>query len=315
MSSFSLVSVVGATAVGKTALSIELAQYFGTSIISADSRQFFRELCIGTAKPNPEEMQGIRHYLIDSLSITEPYSIRNFEEDALYALSQIFVHSPLALLVGGAGLYCKAFWEGMDEMPQIPVEVREGVQALYQTHGLGYLQAQVQASDPVYFQQVDVQNPQRLMRALEVFLHTKKPFSSFRKGEKQIRNFKNIKIGLERPKEELYERIDARMEAMLAAGLLEEVSNLQAYQHHNALQTVGYKEIFDFLNGKQNWDETIRLLKRNSRHYAKRQMTWFKKDAEIQWFHPEEKDIMIAYIEAKLQNKINLSDWSKMTGF
>lgn len=291
-----LISIVGATAVGKTDLSIALAKELDTKIISADSRQFFKELSIGTAKPSKAEMKGVKHYLINNLSIEENYSIGDFEKEALHALKNIYRKNNKAILVGGSGLYCKVLWEGIDEMPEIDLELRKQIQDDYQEKGLSFLQDEVKRLDPVYFSQVDIKNPQRLMRALEMCITTGQPFSNFRKGKKGKRNFHNIKIGLERPREELYERINQRMDLMLEAGLFEEAKAVYNFKHHNALQTVGYREIFDFIENKQDWNETLRLLKQNSRHYAKRQMTWFKKDSEIQWFHPTEYSKILEYI-------------------
>ncbi|KOY85805.1 tRNA dimethylallyltransferase [bacterium 336/3] len=295
-----LISVVGATAVGKTDLTITLAKELDTKIISADSRQFFKELSIGTAKPSKLEMKGVKHYLINNLSIKENYNIGDFEKDALHALKNIYRKNNKAILVGGSGLYCKALWEGIDDMPDIDLELRKQIQEEYQEKGLNFLQEEVKRLDPVYFLEVDIKNPQRLMRALEMCITTGQPFSNFRKGKKGKRNFHNIKIGLERPREELYERINQRMDLMLEAGLLEEAKAVYNFKHHNALQTVGYREIFDFMENKQDWNETLRLLKQNSRHYAKRQMTWFKKDTEIKWFHPSEYSEILEYIHEKI---------------
>jgi tRNA dimethylallyltransferase len=295
-----LISVVGATAVGKTDLAIRLAKHFGTVVISADSRQFFQELSIGTAKPSPAEMQEVPHFLINNLSITENYDIGDFEKDATKILSEIYQEKNIAILVGGSGLYCKILWEGMDEMPDADLVLRKQIQEDYRAKGLAFLQEQVQKLDPIYYAQVDIRNPQRLMRALEVCLSTGKPFSDFRKGKKTERQFQNIKIGLERPREELYERINQRMDRMLEAGLLEEAKQVYAYKQHNALQTVGYREIFDYLEGKYDWAETVRLLKQNTRHYAKRQMTWFKKDSEITWFHPSDYSQILDYIQSQI---------------
>ncbi|PKQ68946.1 tRNA (adenosine(37)-N6)-dimethylallyltransferase MiaA [Raineya orbicola] len=301
-----LISVVGATAVGKTEMAIRLAKHFQTEIISADSRQFFKELSIGTAKPTPAEMQGVPHYLVDNLSITQNYTVADFERDALVILDKIFAQKNIAILVGGSGLYCKAIWEGFDDIPDVPANIRKQVIELYEQKGLSFLQAELQKLDEVYFKQVDIQNPQRLMRALEVCYATGKPFSSFRKGKKAQRNFQNIKIGLERPREELYERINQRMDLMLSQGLLQEAQSLYPYKTHNALQTVGYREIFDYLEGKQDWENTIRLLKQNSRHYAKRQMTWFKKDTEIIWFHPSQWVEIVQFVEKRIKETTEL---------
>ncbi|MDX1904847.1 MAG: tRNA (adenosine(37)-N6)-dimethylallyltransferase MiaA [Thermonemataceae bacterium] len=296
-----LISVVGATAIGKTELCINLAKHFQTAIISVDSRQFFRELSIGTAKPTFEEMQGVKHYLVDNLSITQKYTIGDFEKDALFALDEIFEEKNIAIATGGSGLYFRALWQGIDEMPTIDEQIRNKVKLAYQEKGLVFLQEELKKIDEEYFLEVDIQNPQRLMRALEVYWATGKPFSSFRIGKKTERNFISIKIGLERPRQELYERINQRMDKMIKAGLYEEAKKLYAFREHNALQTVGYREIFDFMEGKQDWEETLRLLKQNSRHYAKRQMTWFKKDKEIAWFHPQAYPKIVEYIDFQIE--------------
>ncbi len=296
-----LISVVGATAVGKTEIAIRLAKYFQTEVVSADSRQFFKELSIGTAKPTLAEMQGVPHHLVDNLSITQNYSATDFERDALAILEKLFANKDIAILVGGSGLYCKALWEGFDDIPDVPETIRKQVIEMYQEKGLSFLQSELQKWDEVYFRQVDIQNPQRLMRALEVCYATGKPFSSFRRAKKTQRNFQNIKIGLERPRQELYERINQRMDLMLSQGLLQEAQSLYSYKMHNALQTVGYREIFRYLEGKQDWENTIRLLKQNSRHYAKRQITWFKKDTEITWFHPSQWIEILQFIEQRIE--------------
>lgn len=295
-----LVVIVGPTAVGKTELCIKLAKQLGTEIISADARQFFRELNIGTAKPGLEERGGVIHHLIDSHSILEGYNAGEFEQDALLILEQIYTHKNVAILTGGSGLYIKALCEGMDEMPQTNENIRKHLNDLHKNEGLPVLLARLDQLDPQYAGLVDRSNPQRIIRALEVCLSSGKPYSSFRKKSKAVRPFHIIKIGLQRNREELYSRIDARMDAMLATGLVDEARSLQIYRHHNALQTVGYTEVFGFLDGQYNEAEMVRLLKRNSRHYAKRQITWFARDADICWFHPDDYNQIIAYIQQRM---------------
>jgi tRNA dimethylallyltransferase len=299
-----VIIVAGPTAVGKTDFCIRLAKKFGTEIISADSRQFFRELTIGTAKPALEERQGIIHHLIDSHSITENYHAAAFEKDALAITAEIFRQKNVVILTGGSGLYIKTFCEGLDQIPDPDPEIREKLTAQYQQKGLAPLLAQLDTLDPVYAQQVDRANPQRIIRALEVCLGSGQPYSSFRKKNTLARPFHLIKIGLTRDRQELYRRIDARMDAMLAAGLVEEAGSLVAYKAHNALQTVGYTEVFDYLDGKYDYAEMVRLLKRNSRRYAKRQLTWFNKDSQIRWFHPDAYDQVVAYIQHEIQQKM-----------
>jgi tRNA dimethylallyltransferase len=295
-----LIVVVGATAVGKTDFCVRLAKDFGTEIVSADSRQMFREMSIGTAKPTPDEMKSVVHHFIDSHSIQNPYNVGNYEQEALETLTQIFKSHHTAILAGGSGLYVRVVCEGIDEMPEILLEVRKQLNEKLDLEGLEPLLKQLKDVDVAYYEQVDKANPQRIIRALEVFLSTGQPFSEFRKGNKAKRPFEIIKIGLKRNREELYERINKRMDTMLAQGLLEEVQNLYPYKNHNALQTVGYKEIFDFIEKKYDWDECVRLLKQNSRRYAKRQLTWFNKDADIQWFEASEYEKVKEYIKAKI---------------
>lgn len=295
-----LITVVGATAVGKTNLCIRLAQKLNTEIISADSRQFFQEMNIGTAKPNENELKMVKHHLIDSHSIKEKYDVRQYEKDVLAILEGIFKEKNTAIITGGSGLYVKTICEGIDEMPHIPSKIRNKLIQEYQEKGIAFLQNELKNIDPEYYEKVDLQNPQRLMRALEVSRFTGKTYSSFRTQKKVKRPFHILKIGLERPREELYERINLRMDKMLEKGLLKEVKSLEKYKSHNALQTLGYQEIFDFLDQKQDWEETVRLLKQNSRRYAKRQMTWFRRDKEIRWFSSENFEDIWHFIEENL---------------
>ncbi len=293
-----LIVIVGATAVGKTDISIKLAQYFDTEIISADARQWYKETTIGTAKPTTNEMQGIVHHLVDCFEIEKPYNIGDFEKDALEILEDIFSRKDIAILAGGSGLYVRALCEGIDEMPEILPHLRQELNENFEKNGLSDLLLQLKNLDENYYNQVDKANPQRVIRALEVCLSTGKPFSFFRKNTTAERPFNIIKIGLSRPREELYTRIDARMDIMLTQGLLQEATNLYPKKHLNALQTVGYREIFDFLEEKYDWEECLRLLKRNSRHYAKRQLTWFQKDTQIKWFPVEELEEIKTYIQS-----------------
>ena len=295
-----LVVVVGPTAVGKTDLCVRLAQHYNTEIISADSRQFYREMTLGTAKPTPEEQQGVRHHFIDSHAITEAYNAGAYEQDVLALLEGLFKDKDVVILTGGSGLYVRAVLEGMDEVPEAAPEVREQLTELYENQGLAPLLEQLRQLDPAYYGQVDKANPQRVIRALEVCLSSGQPYSSFRVQEKRERPFKAIKIGLNRDRQELYQRIDQRMDLMLAQGLLQEAESLYPYRGHNALQTVGYKEIFDYLEGKYDWDEAVRLLKRNSRRYAKRQLTWFHKFPEYTWFHPGQWQELTAFIDEQM---------------
>ena len=270
---------------GKTALCVQLAQQFRTEIVSADSRQFFRELSIGTAKPTPTEMQGVPHHFINSHSISEDYSAGRFATDCLAVLTQLFKQHSLVVLTGGSGLYVQAVTDGLDELPSVPPEIRAQLHAELAAHGLPHLVAELATTDPVAHARIDQQNPQRVVRALEITRATGQPFSSFLTQSPPAENplFRNVKVALTREREELYQRINLRVEHMLAAGLLAEVSALLPYRHHHALQTVGYQEIFGFLDGEYNWDEAVRLLQRNTRRYAKRQLTWLRRDAAYQW--------------------------------
>lgn len=297
-----LIIIVGPTAVGKTDLCVKLAKAFDTEILSCDSRQFYRELSIGTAKPTPEEMTGVVHHFIDSHSINEYYSAGDFERDAIKILeNDIFKRKKVAIMTGGSGLFVKAITDGLDEMPEAPLALRE---ALMQRLEKGELEAMVEELrqlDPEYCETADLQNSQRVVRALEVCLSTGRPFSSFHKKSSIERSFNIIKIGIERPREQLYERINLRMDLMLQNGLMEEVKALIPYKHHNALQTVGYKEVFEYLDGNYNYQTMVDLLKRNSRRYAKRQMTWFKNQDSFEWFNATDFMGVQAYIASQLQ--------------
>ncbi len=280
-----LLTIAGPTAVGKTALCVQLAQHFHTEIVSADSRQFFRELSIGTAKPTAAEMQGVPHHFIDSHGISEDYSAGRFATDCHAVLAKLFQKFPLVILTGGSGLYVQAVTDGLDELPTVPPEVRTRLHAELAAHGLAPLVAELAATDPVAHARIDRQNPQRVVRALEIARATGQPFSSFHTQSPPAENplFRNVKVALTREREELYSRINLRVEHMLAAGLLDEVRALLPYRHRHALQTVGYQEIFGFLDGEYDWPEAVRLLQRNTRRYAKRQLTWLRRDAAYQW--------------------------------
>ena len=280
-----LLTVAGPTAVGKTALCVALAQGFGTEIISADSRQFFRELSIGTAKPTAAEMQGIPHHFINSHGIADEYSAGRYATDCLALLDQLFQKHPLLILTGGSGLYLQAVTDGLDELPAVPPAVRQQILAELAAHGLPALVAELARTDPVAHARLDHQNPQRVVRALEITRGTGRPFSSFHTHPDQAdtRPFRVVKVALSRPREELYARINQRVETMLTAGLLAEAEGLLPYRHHHALQTVGYQEIFGFLDGHYDWPEAVRLLQRNTRRYAKRQLSWLRRDAVYSW--------------------------------
>lgn len=283
-----LIVIAGPTAVGKTRVAIELAKHFKTEIISADSRQVFKEMNIGTAKPSTAELKEVRHHFIDYKSVTEDFDAGQFEREAIGVLERLFDQYDNIIMCGGSGMYIRAVCEGFDDMPTVAAEIRQQIVSDYNQFGLGWLQERVQANDPDYYNEVDKKNPQRLMRALELIQATGKPASDFRKRNRKIRDFQIIKIGLEISREELYRRIDDRVDRMVTMGLVEEVKSLQHYKALNALQTVGYQELFDFLDEAYDLPEAIRLIKRNTRHYAKRQLTWFKKDEEMSWFDPDD---------------------------
>lgn len=295
-----LILIVGPTAVGKTDLCLNLAKKFNTEIISCDSRQFYREMNLGTAKPTKQELEQVPHHFINSLSIEDSYDVKMFEKDAIKLLEDLFKKHHLVIMTGGSGLFADAVVDGLDEMPALDSSIREGVIQDYEAKGLEFLQEEVKRNDPEYFDKVDQNNPQRLMRALEIYRGTGKPFSSFRVKSKKERSFKTLKIGLERDREELYSRIDFRMDQMIEAGLFDEADALFGKRHLNALQTVGYSEIFSFMEGEYDKEEAIRLLKRNSRRYAKRQLTWFRRDPEITWFHPQEESKIIQWISDQI---------------
>lgn len=299
-----LIVVVGPTAVGKTDLCVQLAKHYETEIISADSRQFFREMNIGTAKPTTDEQQGVPHHFVDSHSIAEEYNAGAFEQDVLALLEQLFQQHHAVILTGGSGLYVRAVLEGMDEMPETDPTVREKLSRLYEEEGIQALLDKLQELDPIYYAQVDKANPQRVIRAVEVSLSSGFPYSSFRRSKQQERPFNIIKIGLTRDRSELYQRINQRIDLMLQQGLLEEAKALYPFRAHNALQTVGYKEIFDYLEDKYDWEEAVRLLKRNSRRYAKRQLTWFKKNPnEFAWFEPQQWQEIVRYIDERMKEQ------------
>jgi len=292
--------VAGPTAVGKTDLCINLAKKFNTTIISADSRQFYKEINIGTAKPTTAQLAEVQHHFIDTLSIHQEYDVGKFEMDALQLLDKLFLDTDLVIMTGGSGLYLDAVTKGFDAMPAIDPSVRALLNATYEKEGLLNLQKKLLDADPAYYEKVDLNNPQRLIRALEVYHSSGKPYSSFHKQQVNPRPFNTTKIALERDREELYSRIDQRMDQMIAEGLFEEATALYPYRAHNALQTVGYKEIFGYMDGEYDIAEAIRLLKRNSRRYAKRQMTWFRKDEAYRWFHPSQTQEIIKYIADSL---------------
>ncbi len=296
-----LIVIAGPTAVGKTALSIELAKFYNCPIISADSRQFYKEMSIGTAKPTKEEMQDISHYFIDNISIHDTYNVGQFEREAIKCIETLFKDHEQLILVGGSGLYINAILNGVDEFEEIPAHIREQLIKDYEEKGLTYLQEELKQKDEVYYNQVDLNNPQRIMRALEVCIHTQKPYSSFRTKEKKQRSFDAINILINTDREILYNRINKRVDIMMQNGLLEEVKALYPHKHLNALNTVGYKELFDFIDGKCTLEEAVNLIKQNSRRYAKRQLTWFNHQGDFETFAPTDLEKLKAYLDIVTQ--------------
>lgn len=289
-----LIVIVGPTAVGKTDLAISVAKHFGTEIISADSRQIFRELSIGTAKPTAFQQSVVPHHFVGTHSIHQVYDAAQFGQEALSLINQLFEKYNIVVLCGGSGLYVKAVCEGFDDIPKIPDQVRETLIQDYEKFGIEILQEHMKKLDPVHFARIDQQNPHRLIRALEVVVSTGKSIASFQKKKKIEHTFSLIKIGLELPREELFRRVDERVDRMIGEGLFQEAGELFSSREHQALQTVGYQEIFDFMEGKYDKSEAIRLIKRNSRRYAKRQLTWFKRVAHIFWTNPANIEEIIA---------------------
>ncbi len=286
-----LIVLLGPTGVGKTDLSIALAKALSSPIISCDSRQIFRELPIGTAAPTAAEQEQVKHYFVGTHTITDKYDAGQYEANALALLEQLFVQHDTLLMVGGSMLYIDAVCRGLDDIPKVPKAIREQVIWDYQAGGIEALQAELAEKDPVYFAEVDKQNPQRLMHAVEICRATGQAFSSFRTGQKKERNFRIVKIGLNRDREELYQRINLRVDQMLEAGLEEEARAVYPQRHLNSLNTVGYKELFRYFDGEWSREEAIRMIKQDSRHYAKRQLTWFNRDAEIHWFNPAQTTV------------------------
>jgi len=284
--------ISGPTAVGKTSVAVELASHFGTEIISADSRQCYKELNIGVAKPDEVDLAKVKHHFISSHSIHESITAVEFEKYSLNAIETIFENNDVAVLVGGTGLYIKAFCSGFDPIPPVSPEIRHSIIQQYELLGMDWLKESLIQKDADFANSGEMKNPQRMMRALEVVESTGKSILSFQSQQKKVRDFNILTFGLELPRPDLYNRINSRVDLMMQDGLLKEVESLVPHQKLNALQTVGYTEIFDFVNGNQSLDEAVCMIKQNSRHYAKRQMTWFKKDESITWIEPDFKKLL-----------------------
>lgn len=289
-----LIVIAGPTASGKTAAAIQVAKSLNTVIINADSRQFYKEMCIGTAVPSPKELQEVKHYFVQNISILNDYDVATYEQDALLLLRKLFLEHDKVVLTGGSGLFIDAVCKGIDTMPDIDQTVRERVENLYNDGGLTALQQEVQRLDPEYWSIVDQKNPRRLQRALEVCYQTGKTFTSFRTKSSAKRDFNIVKYALSREKQDLYNRINHRVEIMLSQGLVDEARRLYPYRRRNALNTVGYKELFEYFDGKISLNEAVEQIKLNTRHYAKRQMTWLRKDTEYRWVEPRSIETVIA---------------------
>ncbi|MEC4050562.1 tRNA (adenosine(37)-N6)-dimethylallyltransferase MiaA [Flavobacterium sp. SUN046] len=303
-----LITIIGPTAIGKTALSIALAQHFQCDIISCDSRQFFKEMRIGTAVPSDEELSAAPHHFIQNKSIAESYTVGDFEREALEVLESLFKKNPIQIMVGGSGLYVDALLKGMDHFPDIEDKVRDEVRKNYEIEGLSYLQHQLQTLDPDFYNKIlnenpqTLQNPQRLMRFVEVCIGTGKPYSSFLQKDKVQRPFTSIVIGLEADREIMYNRINQRVDIMMNEGLLKEAQTLLEYKHLNALQTVGYRELFGYFDGDYSLDFAIEEIKKNTRRFSKRQLTWFKRTENVHWFdYLTDRNTIIATINSLIK--------------
>ena len=283
-----LLLILGPTGVGKTELSLRVAERYGCPIVNCDSRQVFRSIPIGTAAPTAEEQARVKHYFVGTRSLEEDYNAGQYERDAVALLEDLFKTHPVVVMVGGSMLYADAVCNGLDDLPSVPTQIRQEVKKNYETYGLEWLQAEVQCLDPDYWLEVDQQNPARLAHCVELSLTTGQPYSSLRTHTRKERPFRIIKLALDRPRAELYARIDERVKQMMQDGLLEEAKSVYEKRHLTSLQTVGYKELFGYLNGEYDLDRAVELIQQNTRHYAKRQLTWFRRDKDIHWLNAKE---------------------------
>lgn len=295
-----LIVLIGPTGVGKTELSLRLAEHFHTSIVSADSRQLYADLKIGTAAPTPEQLNRVSHYLVGTLKLTDYYSAARYEEEALTILSNLFRQHETVILTGGSMMYIDAICKGIDDIPTVDAETRELMLQKYETEGLERLCAELKLLDPEYYRIVDLKNPKRVIHALEICYMTGKTYTSFRTQQKKERPFRIIKIGLIRDRAELYDRINRRVDNMIEEGLLEEARSVYPHRALNSLNTVGYKEMFNYLDGVWEMPFAIEKIRQNSRIYSRKQMTWFKRDKEIQWFHPEQEAQILEYVNTRI---------------
>ena len=297
-----LIVIAGPTAIGKTDLSISIAKKYEADILSCDSRQFYKEMKIGTAVPEQKDLREVKHHFIQNLSIEQDYSVGKFEIDALQKIEELHKKQDVIVMVGGSGLYIDAVCRGLDHFPDVDKELRDELNLRHEKEGIEPLKAQLIQLDPAYHKEVDQANPHRIIRALEICISTGKTFSSFRKQQKKDRNFKTIKLVLSRDRELLYERINTRVDKMMSDGLLEEAQNVYKFKEKNALQTVGYKELFAFFDGEWDLETAISEIKKNTRRYAKRQMTWFRRDPETLFFKPEEENSILRYLDNQITN-------------
>ncbi|MEA1887971.1 MAG: tRNA (adenosine(37)-N6)-dimethylallyltransferase MiaA [Bacteroidota bacterium] len=297
-----LVILLGPTGIGKTDLGIDIALYFNTEIISCDSRQFYREMSIGTASPSNKQLKKVKHHFINHISVTDYYSASRFEDDFMDLAKKLFARYNILLMVGGSGLYIDAAGGRIDKIPDVDPSVREKYLEKFHNEGLESIRADLRLLDPYYYRIVDLKNPKRIIRALEICETTGKPYSFFLQKKGKGRNFNIIKVGLTMDRQELYRRINERVDRMIAEGLEEEARELLEYRNCNALNTVGYKEMFSYFDGEISREKAIELIKRNSRRYAKRQLTWWARDDDIKWFHPQEKEGIIRHIETVKRN-------------
>lgn len=295
-----LIVLIGPTGVGKTELGLRLAKAFNTCIVSADSRQLYADLKIGTAAPTPEQLQRVKHYMVGTLGLTDYYSAAQYETEVMKLLNELFKEKKVVLLTGGSMMYVDAVCKGIDDIPTVDADTRSLMLQKYETEGLEHLCAELKLLDPEYYQIVDLKNPKRVIHALEICYMTGKTYTSFRTQQKKERPFRIVKVGLTRDREELYDRINHRVDQMMADGLLDEARSVYAHKEYNSLNTVGYKELFKYMDGEWTLDFAIEKIKQNSRIYSRKQMTWFKRDTDIRWFHPEQETEILSYLRSQV---------------
>lgn len=295
-----LIVLIGPTGVGKTELSLRLAEAFNTCIVSADSRQLYADLKIGTAAPTPEQLQRVKHYMVGTLGLTDYYSAAQYETEVMKLLNELFKEKKVVLLTGGSMMYVDAVCKGIDDIPTVDADTRSLMLQKYETEGLERLCSELKLLDPEYYQIVDLKNPKRVIHALEICYMTGKTYTSFRTQQKKERPFRIVKVGLTRDREELYDRINRRVDQMMTDGLLDEARSVYAHKEYNSLNTVGYKELFKYMDGEWTLDFAIEKIKQNSRIYSRKQMTWFKRDTDIRWFHPEQETEILSYLRSQV---------------